>query len=190
MFKVSFIHPLTTSYMYTIYLNHMHSRTFLSVSQHASLPPHVYHPTPTPHLCVCIHWVQLVLPAGMLAECWLIFWLHHVWVTPAAEFMSAAGMPCLVDVTHGPLPVLQPVRSFSSILSVPQPSFGDLRGSCPLLSLLIRCCPLQEAVFLMRAEAALIVGINRRLCFWNVQIHVILLYLLSWYDSNSGPQIH
>lgn len=78
----------------------------------------------------------------MLAECWLIFWLHRMWVTPAAEFMSAAGMPCLVDDTHSPLPVLQPVHSFSSILSVPQPSFGGLGGSWTQMSPLGRdTCP-------------------------------------------------
>lgn len=141
MFKVSFIHPLTTSYMYTMYVNHIHSRTLLSVSptclpSTSCLPPH-------PHTRVYVtHWVQLVVPAGMLAECWLIFWLRGVWVTPAAEFMSAAGMPCLVDTTHSPLPILQPVHSFCSIFSVPQPSLGGLGGSWTQMSHLGRStCP-------------------------------------------------
>lgn len=121
-FKISFIHPLTTSYMYTIYLNHIHSRTLLSVSQHASLPPHVYLPTPTPHSCVS----NPLSPVS--SACW-----HAGWVLAHLLASSYVGNPsCRVHERsghavpsrrHSQPPPCPPARTFFQLHPFCPPAF-------------------------------------------------------------------
>lgn len=152
------------------------------------MPPSHLMPTAHPHTPVyVIHRVQLVVPAGMLAECWLIFWLHRVWVTPLQSSWRHSQPP--------PHPPAYMYTAFlwrpGRLLDTDVPSRAEHLPSTsqhPAHFWVTSHC--RKTSFWPGLRAALITGINRRLCFWNVQMHVILLYLFSWCDSNSGPQIH